>query len=228
MWLRFLASLTVQSLLFAAAVQVPAWALTGRWDWTRGWILVGIMFAAAALGGAWFAATDPTLVRERAGVPKPQSAMDGLATGLIGIALLAWFVAAAADVFRWRLMAPPPPDVSLWGGLAIFCAGLAIIVWTFRVNSFAATVVKVQDEQRVIDTGPYALVRHPMYFGALGFFAGAALILESPALAIATIPFFVLVFMPRMLVEEATLRRDLAGYAEYQRRVRARILPGLL
>ena len=92
------------------------------------------------------------------------------------------------------------------------------------------TVVKVQRErhQRVIDTGPYALVRHPMYMGGIFFFAGLGLILGSATAALMAPPLFVISFLPRMVIEESTLRRDLAGYADYQSRVRARILPGML
>jgi protein-S-isoprenylcysteine O-methyltransferase Ste14 len=97
------------------------------------------------------------------------------------------------------------------------------------VNSFATTVVEVQKtrNQRVIDTGPYRFVRHPMYFGAIWYFVGVALMLESLAAAMAAIVIFPLAFLPRMLVEESMLRCDLAGYADYQSRVRARILPGV-
>lgn len=199
----------------------------GRWNWERGWIAVGILFLASALGGAWFLKSDPGLARERASVPRPQTLADGLATLLIVVSIVGWFVAIAADAHRLHVLGPLPPWVSLGVGLGVFLIGLAIIVWTFRVNSFAAQVVKIQYEQRVIDTGPYAFVRHPMYCGGIVFFAGIALVLESSAAAIAALPLFVIAFLPRMVIEEATLRRELAGYAEYQSRVQSRIVPGL-
>jgi protein-S-isoprenylcysteine O-methyltransferase Ste14 len=71
-------------------------------------------------------------------------------------------------------------------------------------------------------------VRHPMYMGAILFFAGLGLILGSATAALVALPLFVIGFLPRMVIEEATLRRDLAGYADYQARVRARILPDVL
>jgi protein-S-isoprenylcysteine O-methyltransferase Ste14 len=228
MMTRFLVGLSVQTAAFTALIIGPAWAFTGRWDWERGWIAVGFLFLASALGGIWFLATDPGLVRERASVPRPQTRADGLATLLIVVSVVGWFVAIAADTHRLHVLGPLPPSVSFGVGLGVFLIGLAIIVWTLRVNSFAAQVVKVQRAQRVIDTGPYAFVRHPMYSGGIVFFAGIALVLESSAAAIAALPLFVIAFLPRIVIEEATLRRELSGYAEYQSRVHARIVPGLL
>ena len=105
----------------------------------------------------------------------------------------------------------------------------AALPWVMRVNTFAATVVKVQHdrEQRVIDAGPYARVRHPMYAGASVFLAGVGMMLEAAPAALLAVPLFALAFLPRMLIEEAVLRRDLPGYADYQTRIRSRILPGL-
>ena len=107
--------------------------------------------------------------------------------------------------------------------------GLAVIVWTFRENSFAAPVAEIQAErkQRVIDTGPFAVARHPMYAGMTPFFAGLGLIMESSGLALAAVPMIVLGLWPRIVIEEATLRRELRGYDVYLDRVRARLVPGL-
>jgi protein-S-isoprenylcysteine O-methyltransferase Ste14 len=228
MMLRFLAGLTVQMAVFTALVMVPAWALTGGLDWRRGWLAVSIAFAASAIGGLWLLKTDPGLVRERTSIPRPQTRADGLATLLIGLSVIGWFVGTAWDVHRLHLV-ELPRAVSLWVGLAIFLIGLGVLLWTFRVNTFAAPVVKIQGErhQRVIDKGPYALVRHPMFMGAILVLAGFGLILGSTIAALVALPLFVIGFLPRMVIEEATLRRDLAGYADYESRVRSRILPGV-
>ena len=227
MMTRFVVGLTVQTAALTALIILPAWAFTGRWSWERGWLTVGMFFLASAIGGLWLVTTDPGLVRERASIPRPQTRADGLATLLIVVAVVGWFFAIGADTHRLHVLRPPPPWVSLGAGIGVFLIGLAIILWTFRVNSFAAQVVKVQRKQRVIDTGPYAFVRHPMYGGGIVLLAGVALVLESSAAAVAALPFFVMAFWPRIMIEEATLRRELSGYAEYQSRVRARIVPGM-
>lgn len=226
--LRLFLSTLVSALLFTALILGPAYALTGNLDWLRGWLVVGICILASAVGGVYFLVTDPGLVRERAKTPQPKTPADTLATLFILLVVIGFCTAAVYESRRLQLL-QLSPDVSLAAGVVVFAIGIAVVVWTFRVNSFATTVVEVQEarDQRVIDTGPYRFVRHPMYFGGIWYFAGVALMLESPAAALAAIVTFPLAFLPRMLIEESVLRRDLAGYADYQSRVRTRILPGV-
>ena len=148
---------------------------------------------------------------------------------LIAASVVGWFTLVSWDVHRAHLPTLVS-GLSLALGVLVFLASTAVIVWTFRVNSFAVTVVRVQEEreQRVIDRGPYGLVRHPMYMGAVMFFAGLGLILGSTVSAVVAVPLFALAFTPRMIIEEAALRRSLPGYADYQSRVRARLVPRLL
>ena len=98
--------------------------------------------------------------------------------------------------------------------------------WTMRANSFAAPVVKIQKDrgQAVITTGPYAIVRHPMYFGALFYIAGTSLVLGS-WWGLATVPILALLLGIRIGIEEKTLRTGLDGYDDYARRVRWRLIP---
>jgi protein-S-isoprenylcysteine O-methyltransferase Ste14 len=98
----------------------------------------------------------------------------------------------------------------------------------FQENSFAAPVVRLQSErgQHVIDTGPYALVRHPMYAAALLYLAGMPLLLGS-WYGLAVVPLFLVGLAPRAVAEEKLLNRELPGYAEYMARVRYRLIPGI-
>ena len=113
-------------------------------------------------------------------------------------------------------------------GLAMYLASTAFIMWVFRENSFAAPVVKVQTERghRVIDTGPYAWVRHPMYGGVTLFFVGVPLLIGS-WWGVAMAPLFVILFAIRARIEERALVAGLPGYADYMARVRYRLLPGI-
>ena len=102
------------------------------------------------------------------------------------------------------------------------------IMWVMRVNSFAAPLVKVQSERghHVIDSGPYAWVRHPMYTGAIVFFIGIPLLLGSLWGLIAS-PLLAFMFAIRITIEERMLKAGLDGYADYTSRVRYRLLPGI-
>jgi protein-S-isoprenylcysteine O-methyltransferase Ste14 len=113
-------------------------------------------------------------------------------------------------------------------GLAMYLLSTLLIMWVFRENSFAAPVVKVQAERdhRVVSSGPYAFVRHPMYSSIMLFFAGVPLLLGS-WWGFAFAPLFFVLFAIRTGIEERVLIAGLPGYADYAARVRYRLLPGL-
>src|SRR4030095_5398778 len=129
------------------------------------------------------------------------------------------------DVFRFHLMPKPGGFVSFFG-LALYVAGWWIMTLAMKVNPFAVPVVRLQQErdQRVIDTGVYAVVRHPMYTGFAPFAIGPALWLESyTAALLAIVPIAVLAV--RSVFEEGFLARELKGYDAYMRKVRYRLIP---
>jgi protein-S-isoprenylcysteine O-methyltransferase Ste14 len=113
-------------------------------------------------------------------------------------------------------------------GLAMLLLTTGFIMWVMRENSFAAPVVKVQTERghHVVSTGPYAWVRHPMYSGTILLFVGVPLLLGS-WWGMALSPLFVILFAIRSGIEERALIAGLPGYADYTRRVRYRLVPGL-
>ncbi|MBV9420061.1 MAG: isoprenylcysteine carboxylmethyltransferase family protein [Alphaproteobacteria bacterium] len=141
----------------------------------------------------------------------------------IMIGWIGWCVAMGLEA-RWYGPRLPLPAQVLGGVLLALGYGTVAVV--FRTNSFAAPVVKIQDErgQRVIDTGPYAWVRHPMYTGGLLIFLAFPLMLGS-LWGLALVPLFVAALILRTMIEERTLRVALAGYNDYAARVRWRYLP---
>ncbi|MDQ8730205.1 isoprenylcysteine carboxylmethyltransferase family protein [Bradyrhizobium sp. LHD-71] len=116
-----------------------------------------------------------------------------------------------------------PPWLQFLGALGVLLYGFCTW-WTFRENAFAAPVVKLQENQKVIDTGPYAIVRHPMYAGTLFLFPGIALLLGSWR-GVALSVLFMLGIAWRAVHEERTLRNELSGYDDYAARVRYRFIP---
>ncbi|HEU5256082.1 MAG TPA: isoprenylcysteine carboxylmethyltransferase family protein, partial [Vicinamibacterales bacterium] len=140
---------------------------------------------------------------------------------LILFAFFSLIVLSVLDYrFAWSRVAP---WVSILGDVVILLSFL-FIFWVVRVNSFAASNIRVEKEQTVIDTGPYAHVRHPMYAGAIWLFVGMPLALGS-WWSLALIVPFMPVLLWRLLDEEKILQRDLPGYTQYMRKVRFRLVP---
>ena len=145
-------------------------------------------------------------------------------TAALVLLFAAWLVLMALDARRFGLWHFP-----LWLRVlgAVLIALSMYVGWlTFRENSFAAPVVKVQRErgQRVITTGPYRFVRHPMYTGALLMFVGTPLLLCS-VWGLVAMPIMIVLLGIRIVIEERTLRTNLDGYAEYMQRVPYRLIP---
>jgi protein-S-isoprenylcysteine O-methyltransferase Ste14 len=144
---------------------------------------------------------------------------------VFGFVALIWFLAIGLDR-RYHASGVPLALQAL--GLIMLVLSTGFIMWVMRENSFAAPVIKLQTERghRVVTTGPYAWVRHPMYSGTVLFFIGAPLLLGS-WWGLAMAPLFALLFAVRARIEERALVAGLPGYADYTARVRYRLVPGL-
>ncbi|MBS0472677.1 MAG: isoprenylcysteine carboxylmethyltransferase family protein [Proteobacteria bacterium] len=216
----------VQTALWLGAMALPLFLGAGRWDWPEGWAFIAIFGIGSAVFVAWLLPRDPALLASRMDVSAraDQPWWDKLF--LFGFILFwfVWLAFMAADAQRWHWSRVP-----LWleivGGLLVI-AGFSATVPVFAANSFAAPVVEVQTErqQRVIDTGPYALVRHPMYAASALYLTGLPLMFGSWYGLIGTAAFLIGVSI-RALGEERKLARELPGYAAYMTRVRWRLLP---
>lgn len=203
-------------------------AAAGTADWPSAWVYLGV-FAALSLGvSLWLSQADPGLLAERL---KPmyqpdQKAWDKVFMTSVMIIYIGWTALMAVDAKRlaWS-------HVPIWaqgaGAMAMIVSFLGV-GWVFATNSFATSVIRLQRErgQRVIDTGPYAFVRHPMYAFGLLQFVGAPLMLGS-WWGLALVPPAVAALSFRTLGEEKMLKTELDGYEAYARRVRWRYAPGI-
>jgi protein-S-isoprenylcysteine O-methyltransferase Ste14 len=216
----------VQTIVWYGFMAAIIFAAAGTMQYTGGWLYLGAMIATSIVFGMHMVRVDPGLLRERLKPPvqKDQPLADKLIVIPILLLILGGMGFMAADAARWR-WSIMPPSVQ-WAGCGLLLAAFLFIYWTMRTNSFAAPVVKIQKDrgQEVITTGPYAIVRHPMYFGALFYIAGTSLVLGS-WWGLATVPILALLFGIRIGIEERTLRTGLDGYDDYAHRVRWRLIP---
>jgi protein-S-isoprenylcysteine O-methyltransferase Ste14 len=206
-------------IVMAAIIFLPAWTL---YYW-QGWIVVAVFFACALAVTVYLMKNDPKLLERRvnAGVGAEQEKSQNIIQAFAAVAFIALFVVSALDHrFGWSTV--PPYLVAL--GDILIVVGFYLVFLVFKENTFASGTIEVGAEQCVISTGPYALVRHPMYVGALVMLVGVPLALGSLWGLLAIIPMTV-VLVARLLDEEKFLTRNLAGYCEYQSKVRHRLLP---
>jgi len=171
--------------------------------------------------------TDRDLLRQRLSLSQPhQDASDRVLVPILLVVGLGWYGLMALDAARWQRS-----HVPLWlavVGAILIVASIPVVLLTFRENTYATTAVRVQEERghRVISTGPYAYVRHPLYAGALLFLVGTPLLLGSwSGLVLSIVPIVGLGVRARL--EERVLREQLPGYETYLTRVRYRFVPGI-
>jgi protein-S-isoprenylcysteine O-methyltransferase Ste14 len=207
----------------AALLLVPA----GTWRWPAAWAFLIAMALIGLLAGLWLLKTDPELFAERMRLTArdEQPSADKFFVPILLVAFFGWFVLIGIDHRQHGSAFPPSLQIF---GLALQLASTVFIMWVMRNNSFAAPLVKVQSERghHVISSGPYAWVRHPMYSGAMLFFAGIPLLLGS-VWGLIAVPLLALMFAIRVTIEERTLRAGLEGYVDYTSQVRYRLLPGV-
>ena len=209
-------TLGLAALIFAAAGTVTYW---------QGWLFLVTFIGSSVALGLYFARHDPALVERRmkGGVTAEQEPTQKIIIALLMVSLLLMLVVPALD-HRWHWSAVPAWLVLLAN--AGIVASFVIFFFVMKQNSYAAATVRVEAEQPVISTGLYGVVRHPMYAGALLLTVCMPLALGSSwCLLLVILVFPVLIW--RSLDEERVLARDLPGYADYCRRVRYRLIPGI-
>jgi protein-S-isoprenylcysteine O-methyltransferase Ste14 len=218
--------------LAGAALYIAAWpammfVLAGDGRWLEGWLFAGWFIALCATVIVWLYIKDPALLAERFRRPGSggQQGRDRAVVYAIVVGFAAWIMLMPLDARRFGWTPPLPLGLKVAGG-ALLLASAFLLFRAFHDNTFLSPLVRIQAErkQRVVSTGVYGLVRHPMYLGAILMFVGAPLLLGSAAgLVVAAGLTLLLSF--RIVGEERVLADELEGYAEYRRKVRYRLLP---
>jgi protein-S-isoprenylcysteine O-methyltransferase Ste14 len=220
---KLLEGLTVAAMvaLFAGFLFV----LARRLNWTLGWIYVGIIVATLVINLVCLLRWNPELIRRRMRPGKFVKTWDKVWAVLFGLVMIALYVVA---VIETRDRAVFAPGAAWLVGLAVFIPGWSLVTWSMVVNPFFEKTVRIQTDHghHVIETGPYAYVRHPGYVGFMGWMISTPLLLAS-AWAFVPALLAVIVLVIRTALEDRMLNAELPGYTQYATRVRFRLIPGL-
>jgi protein-S-isoprenylcysteine O-methyltransferase Ste14 len=207
----------------AVVLGVIVFGSAGTFAFVEGWVFLALFVAASLAVTIYLALKDPALLarRTQAGPLAEKERSQKVIQAVAGVSFVSTVMVPALDHrFHWS-HAPWPWVVA---GDVLLLLGFLVVFLVFRANTFTSAVIEVAAEQRVIQTGPYAFVRHPMYVGALMLVVGIPLALGS-IVGLTTLVPFCAVIAWRLLAEERFLVEHLAGYAAYCRAVRWRLLP---
>lgn len=203
-------------LLVAALLFIPA----GSLSYWQGWLLMGVLFIPMFCAGLVMLWRSPELLRKRLSAREREGAQRRV-VALSAVMFLAAFLVAGLNArFGWLRV----PAWVCWAAAAVFLAGYIIYAEVLRENAFLSRTVEVQRDQRVIDTGLYGIVRHPMYAATLLLFFSMPLILGSP-LSLAIMLLYIPIIAGRIRNEERVLEEGLPGYAAYRERVKYKMIP---
>jgi protein-S-isoprenylcysteine O-methyltransferase Ste14 len=221
-----LASLLIKAVIWLAFMAALLFVPAGTLAWPQAWIFLIEMAATGALVTAWLYVNDPALLAQRMASPvqRDQAAWDRIFMICMTLFFCTWLAIMGLDAVRFHT-SHVPAWLQAVGAAAILIS--QYVFWlVFRVNSYAAPVVKIQRERghTIVTTGPYTYVRHPMYAGAVFLLLGIPLLLGSwYGLALAFV--LIIAFGYRAVMEERTLAAQFPEYPQYAARVRYRLIP---
>lgn len=214
--LSAIAKFTAGAVLVGALLFIPA----GTLAWPQGWRLMVILFIPMFLAGIVMLFKSPELLKKRLNVKEKQKDQQDVVK-LSGLMFLAAFIVAGLNFrFGWIIL----PDWISWAVAAIFLISYGLYAEVLRENAYLARTVEVQEDQKVIDTGLYGIVRHPMYMSTLFLFLAMPLVLGS-VISLLIMLFYIPIIAKRIRNEEQVLEEGLAGYAEYKQKVRYKVIP---
>lgn len=220
---RLVISTTASLLILVLCLFLPA----GTWAWSRGWLFLAVTAGASLVSTIYLRRVNPDVIAGRVNRHERPRRWD-LLLGLFGLlpTMLAIPVVGGLDDGRFHWSHLP-----WWGclaGYAVMLAGFVGLTWATSVNKFFEPSVRIQTDRghRVIDTGPYAMIRHPGYAAAFPLVLGMPLSLGSYWALISAVASYILLVV-RTVLEDRTLQAELPGYREYAQRVGYRLIPGL-
>ena len=209
---KFLGGLLIVGLLLF----LPA----GTFVWRQAWLLLGILFVPMFIAGLIMMKRAPDLLRKRLDAKEEEKEQKTVIV-LSGLMFLAAFIVAGLNFrFRWIVL---PVWVS-WAAAVLFLLAYVLYAEVLRENVWLSRTVEVQENQKVVDTGLYGIVRHPMYMTTLLLFLSMPLVLGS-VISFVIMLLYIPIIAKRIRNEEQVLEGGLEGYAEYKKRIRYKVIP---
>lgn len=216
LFLSAIAKFLLGVVLVGALLFLPA----GTWSYFQGWLLMGILFVPMFLAGLVMMVKNPDLLKSRLDAKEKQKEQD-LVVKLSGLMFLAGFVLTGLGVrFGWFVL----PHWASIVGAVLFLLAYALYGEVLRENTYLSRTIRVQEDQKVVDTGLYGIVRHPMYSATLLLFLSMPIVLGS-VYAFLIFLAYPLIIAKRIRHEEAFLEENLEGYRAYKQKVKYRLIP---
>ena len=204
------------AVIFGLLIFLPA----GSFQYWQGWLLMGVLFVPMFIAGIVMMVKNPELLRKRLNA-KEEEKEQKIVVVLSMLMFIAAFVVAGLNWrFQWMVL----PNWAVWLAAALFLFGYILYAEVLRENTYLSRTVEVQEDQKVIDTGLYGIVRHPMYTATIILFLSMPLVLASP-ISFLIMLFYIPLISKRIRNEEAVLEQGLKGYTEYKQRVKYKVLP---
>ena len=207
-------------LLGAVVVGLLLFLPAGSMQYWQGWLLMGILFMPMFCAGLVMMAKNPELLRKRLNAKEEEKEQRTVVI-LSGLLFVAAFVVAGLNWrFRWCVL----PDWAVWVSAGLFLVCYLLYAEVLRENTYLSRTIEVQENQKVIDTGLYGVVRHPMYMATTVLFLAMPLVLASP-LSFLIMLLYIPLIAKRIKNEEMVLEEGLEGYKEYKRKVKYKVIP---
>lgn len=216
LFFQALTKFVIGLLLIGLLLFLPA----GTFDFWQAWLFIGVLFVPMFIAGIVLMIRQPELLRKRLDAKEQQQEQKWV-VALSGLMFIAVFVVAGLNRrFGWYML----PDWAVYIATAIFLVAYAMYAEVMRENVWLSRTVEVQENQQVVSTGLYGIVRHPMYAATLLLFLSMPLVLASPWSFVIMLIYIPIIAL-RIRNKEQVLERELKGYTEYKHRVRYKVIP---
>ena len=216
LFFQSLAKFLLGVVLLGLLIFLPA----GSLHYWQGWLLMGILFVPMFVAGLVMMVKNPELLRKRLNA-KEQEKEQKTVVALSGVLFIATFITAGLN---WRFQWCVLPNWAVWVAAGLFLICYLLYAEVLRENTYLSRTIEVQEHQKVIDTGLYGIVRHPMYTATTLLFLMMPLVLASP-ISFGIMLLYIPLIAKRIRNEEAVLEQGLEGYKEYKQRVKYKVLP---